>query len=110
MTVWLWLFGFILLALAVSIRRTERRTLARLSRGGVDRAARAVVLDRTSPLAAFVHWRLIHAGVLRPAANDRYYWDAAAYAGFRRRRRRLAVVLLVALLLIVAGMHWRGDI
>ena len=76
----------------------ERRTIARLVDAGANQIDRAILLERGGAVADFVHHRLERAGVLKPVAADRYYWDELAYAELTRRRRRRAMVVLIVLL------------
>ena len=89
-------------------RQVERRTIARLTDAGANRLDRAILLEHDGPVTRFVHQRLERAGVLRPAANDRYYWDEPAYREFvgRRRRRALIVVGLLGLTIAMIYLGW----
>ena len=73
--IWLRALSFITLALVARVRQVERRTIARLTDAGANRMDRAILLERNGPVAQFVHDRLERAGVLKPAANHRYYWE-----------------------------------
>jgi hypothetical protein len=96
------------LVLAGSVRRVERRTIARLKDAGANTSERAVLIENNGMIATFVHQRLEAAGALKPAANDRYYWNEAAYTVFNRRRRRRAVVVLAVLAIVFTVMYFRG--
>jgi len=101
--------AFVPLALAAAVRRSERRTIARLHEAGANTAERAILLDTRRPLSGFTHRRLERAGVLQPAGNDRYYLSDAAYETFSTRRRTRAMVVLTLLLIGIAILYFRGD-
>ncbi|MGH9176736.1 MAG: hypothetical protein ACRD1H_20375 [Vicinamibacterales bacterium] len=88
---------FVPLVLAARIRGIERRALTRSRDAGANTAERAILMDREGLLASFVHRRLERAGVLQPAANDRYYVNERAYRAFQTRRRRRALVMTIVL-------------
>ena len=101
--IWLRALSFIPLALAARVRQVEQRTIARLTDAGANRTERAILLERNGPVAQFVHDRLERAGVLKPAANHRYYWDEIAYRELIRGRRRRAMIV-VAILAVLSVM------
>lgn len=101
--IWLRALSAIPLAIAARVRQVERRTTARLIDAGANRLDRAILLERDGPLTRFVHDRLERAGVLKPAANDRYYWDEIAYRELIRGRRRRAMIV-VAILAVLSVM------
>ena len=102
--------AFIPLAMAAKVRRVERRAIARLHDAGASTVERAILMDRNGWVAAFVHRRLEHAGVLRSAPNDRYYMDEPAYRHLVARRRRRAVALIGLIIASLAVMYFRGDL
>ena len=73
---------------------------------GAKRLDRAILLERDGPVARFVHHRLERAGVLKPAPNDRYYWDEPAYHELVRRRRALIAVGLLVLTFTMTYLGW----
>ena len=97
------------MALAAALRRSERRAIARLQEAGANTAERAILLERSRPLAGFTHARLERAGVLRSAGNDRYYLDEGGYAAYRQRRRRRAMVAFMLLAIGVALLYYGGT-
>ena len=103
--IWLRALSFIPLALAARMRQVERRTIARLTDAGANRLDRAILLEDDGPVTRFVHHRLERAGVLKPAANDRYYWDEPAYHELVRRRRRRALIVVGFLVLMIAMIY-----
>jgi hypothetical protein len=106
--IWLRALSFIPLALAARVRQVERRTIARLTDAGASRMDRAILLEREGPVAGFVHHRLVRAGVLKGAANDRYYWDELAYRELIRRRHRRAMIVGGSLVLMTTMIYLAG--
>lgn len=102
---WLRALSFIPLALAARVRQVERRTITRLTDAGANRLDRAILLERDGPVVRFVHQRLERAGVLQPAANDRYYWDEPAYHELVRRRHRRALIVVGLLVLMITMIY-----
>jgi hypothetical protein len=102
------LLALIPLVLAGSMRRVERRTITRLKDAGANVPERAILIENHGMVARFVHERLKAAGALKRAANDRYYWNEAAYAVFNRRRRQRAAVVFGALAVALTVMYFRG--
>jgi hypothetical protein len=98
------------MALGLMVRRSERRTIARLQEAGATLAERAILLDSRPPLSRFTHGRLARAGVLQSAGNDRYYLNDAAYEAFRARRRMRAAFIVTLLLLGIAVLYFRGVV
>jgi len=96
--------------IGVAIRSTDRRLQRRLRQAQAFSPDRAVSIADNSPL---VRWRMAHlrnAGVIRPAAGERYYWNEAAWAAYRRARRLRALTILAVMLLILAFLRWHGLI
>ena len=108
--VWLRALSFIPFALAATIRGIERRAIARLRDAGATTAQRAILMDRDGLLTGFVHRRLERAGVLQPAANDRYYLNETGYDAFHTRRRRRAIGALIILAGAFAVMYFGGYV
>jgi hypothetical protein len=106
---WLQVLALVPLALVARLRAVERRMLARCRDAGADTAERAILLDQHRLVNRLVFRRLHNAGVLQGAGNDRYYWHAPAYAGFRRRRRRRAFGVILVLLAVMLVLFYRGD-
>jgi hypothetical protein len=103
------LLAFVPLALAARVRRLERRTIDRVTDAGANTVERSVTLEPAGKLGDFAQRRLKRSGVLIPAGNDRYYFDAKAYATFRARRRQRALVVVAALVVGIAILYLRGD-
>jgi hypothetical protein len=101
--------AFLPLLVAARLRQIERRTIARVTEAGADTAERAVLLEDTGQLGAFVQRRLERAGALIAAGNDRYYFDRAAYAAFRGRRRKRALVVITVLVIGLIAFYFRRD-
>lgn len=77
----------------------------RLTDAGANRTERAILLERNGPVAQFVHDRLERAGVLKPAANHRYYWDEIAYRELIRGRRRRAMIVVAILAVLIVMIY-----
>ena len=97
------------MAVAAKIRRLERSVVRHATDARADTAARAIVLEARGKLGDMVHARLQRSGVLVSAGNDRYYFDAAAYAAFRRRRRTRAMIVLSVVAVVGAILYLRGT-
>ena len=104
------ILAFLPMALAARMRRLERRVVSRAHADKATTPERAMVLKDAGTLADFVYRRLQRAGVLVPAGNDRYYFEASAYAAFRGRRRKRAVIAIALLLIGFALLYFRGDV
>jgi hypothetical protein len=102
--------AFLPLALAARLRRLERRVVRRAKAEQATTPERAMPLAHAGKLGDFVNGRLQRAGVLVPAGNDRYYFEATAYAAFRGRRRKRAAIAIALLLIGVALLYLRGDV
>jgi hypothetical protein len=104
------LLALLPMTLAAAVRRSERRTIARLREAGANTAERGIVLERRRPLSRFVQHRLERSGVLLAAGNDRYYLNEAAYDAYRGRRQKRAMVIIALLLIGLAILYFRGDV
>lgn len=93
---WARIVSLLPVAAVAALRRVERRVLARFGDAGATTPARAILPEEGGVLLTFVHARFRRAGILRPGADDRYYFDAAAYEAFRRRRRLRAAIVIAA--------------
>lgn len=102
--------AFIPMVIGARLRRIERRTIARAMDAGATVSERAILLEQAGKLGDFVRGRLERAGVLIPVGNDRYYFDAAAYAAFRARRRQRALLVSSLLAIAITILYLRGDI
>jgi hypothetical protein len=108
--IWWRVLSFIPLAVAAKVRGVERRAMERLRDAGANTPERAILMERTGILADFLHRRLVHAGVLRSAGNDRYYVDESAYRAFLARRRRHAALLTGVIIVALAVLYFRGGL
>ena len=110
MAPWIQACLFVPVALVARIRGVERRTIARLKDAGANTRERGILLERQGVLNEFVVRRLLRAGVLQEAGNDRYYWQSAAYDSFCRARRRRAFIVFAVVFVIGAALYVRGDL
>jgi hypothetical protein len=94
---------------ALRVRRVERLTIQRFRDAGANTAERAILLEAGMWFGPVVYRRLERAGVLRRAANDRYYLEQPAYEAFRRRRRIRGLVVLTILLTGIAIVYLLGG-
>jgi hypothetical protein len=107
---WLQALSFLPMLLAARVRRLERRAIRRATDAGATVRERAVLLEDAGRLGELVYRRLERAGVLVPAADDRYYFDPDAYARFQSRRRKRALLAVTALVIGLAIFYLRGDL
>jgi hypothetical protein len=88
--------------------RIERRAIARLNEAGANTAERAILLEDAGRASRGVQRRLVEAGALVSAGNDRYYLNQPAYEAYRGRRRTRANIVLAVLAVIVLVMYYAG--
>lgn len=96
-------------AVAIVLRGTERKVVARLQSAEATSETTAIKLPRISRLGRWQLSRLEHFGAVVPVSDDRYYFDPGGYRSFRGLRQKRAAIVVPVLIVTILILWYLSE-